>query len=200
MPLTLPATPGTREITWIPQAAVGRSESPFTLKRQTYDYGSSRWKAIVTLIPMTREKASAWMAFFSKLRGQEFYLTDSSKDDVVTSETPTFTNTVASGSSVIATQGWTASQSNLLAAGDWFDVTADNGKKALFQVLDAVSSDGSGNANINVFPNVRTQINSGAALNFTGPKGVFLLDDAPAMRFDFNQLLQGLSFECSQVQ
>ena len=200
MPLTLPTEPGIREISWIHESAIGRSESPFTLARQTYDYGSSRLKAIVSLPTMTRAKADDWVAFFAKVRGQGFYLSDSSRADLSSTETAALTATVASGASVIATQGWTISTSDLMTPGDWFDVVANNGDTALFQVLDSVSSDGSGNANINVFPNVRTQINSGVILNFSNPKGVFVIDDIPAFRFDVNKLLQGFSFECSQVQ
>lgn len=200
MVATQPTDPGIQEITWIPETVVARSESPFTLKRQTYDYGSSRWKAIVKLPPMTRAKAQAWMAFFASLKGGEFYLSDSSKASVVSGETASLSATVASGAALIATQGWTPSTADLLTAGDWFDVAANNGNTALFQVLENVTSDGSGNANVSVFPNVRTQINSGAVLNFTNPKGVFVIDDTPSFRFDVNKLLSGLSFECSQVQ
>ena len=199
MPLSLPTTPGNREITWIPQQAIGRSESPFTLKRQTYDYGSSRWRAIVKLPPMTRTAASEWLAFFAKVRGSEFYLGDSSKADVVTAETPRI-KTQASSGAVLATELWTPSTADLLAPGDWFDVTAANGKKCLFQVLDAVSSDGSGEATISVFPNARTTISATTSLNFTSPQGTFVLDDAPAFNFDQSKLLKGISFECVQVQ
>lgn len=199
MPLELPAYPGAQSITWIPQAVVARSESPFTLKRQTYDYGSSRWKAVVKLPAMGRELAAEWMAFFAKVKGQEFYLGDNSRNDLVTIEAPTLKNTVAS-SSVLVTQGWTPSTSDLLRPGVWFDIVATNGKKCLFQVSDAVSSDGSGEANINIFPNVRTTITAGASLNFIKPQGVFLIDDVPSLEFDSNPIMQGLSFECSQVQ
>jgi len=199
MPLTLPSQPGNRSITWMPQAAVRKSVSPFTFAPQTFDYGSARWKVVLSLPPMTRAKADEWMAFFAKVRDQEFYLGDSSRADVSTTETPTLASAVSSGS-VFSTTGWTPNQADLLKPGDWFDITAANGKKALFQVSDSVSSDGSGNATINVFPNARTTINSGQALNFTSPVGVFLLDDFPALEFDSNKLLQGFSFEASQVQ
>ena len=199
MPINLPTVSGFRSITWIPEVAVAQAESPFTLKRQVYDYGSSRWKAIVKLPPMTRTHAAEWVAFFASVRGQEFYLSDTSTSDVSTSETPTVLSTISSGST-IPTTGWTASTANVLSAGDWFDMGAAIGKRTFFQVTSAVSSDSSGNATIAVFPSVRTAIASGAALNFSGPKGVFLIDDIPALKYNADKLLEGVSFECSQVQ
>lgn len=199
MPLSLPSSPAPREITWIAQSAVGRSESPFTLTRQTYDYGSSRLRAIVSIPPMTRSKANDWLAFFAKIRGGEFYLGDSSRADVTTSETPRV-KTQASSGSTLSTELWTPSTSNLLAPGDWFDVVASNGKKCLFQCLEAVASDGSGEATISIFPNVRTTIAAATSLNFASPQGVFVIDDAPSLSFDSSKLLKGFSFDCSQVQ
>jgi hypothetical protein len=50
--------------------AVAVSSSPFTYKQQVQVYDGQRWEADVTLPPMNRDDAEAWVSFLLSLRGR----------------------------------------------------------------------------------------------------------------------------------
>jgi hypothetical protein len=69
-PLALPTASGIRSIELRMINAVAVSQSPFTFATQVQAYGGEMWQADVTLPPMKRATAEAWIAFLASLRGQ----------------------------------------------------------------------------------------------------------------------------------
>ncbi len=179
-PLSLPTSNAIQGIELRAINSVAYSRSPFTFSGQVYAYPGQTWQADVTLKPMKRADAEDWVSWLVSLKGQlgRFYLGDplaalprgSARD----ADTVTVNGTTSSGSSVINIQSAPLSESNYLMAGDYIQIGSDTSRQ-LFKVLQNASTDGSGNASIDVWPDVRSQIDSGSAITFESAKGIFRL-------------------------
>ena len=76
VPFALPTNIGIAQIELRAINAVAYSRSPFTFAGQVHEYAGKMWQADVTLPPMKRDLAEAWIAFLVSLKGQRgtFYL------------------------------------------------------------------------------------------------------------------------------
>jgi hypothetical protein len=183
---------------------VATVQSPFTLQTQTQTWpGADWWEAQVTLPPMPRSQAAAWIAWLAQLRGKQcvFLLGDSSATSPQGSPrgVPVIDGTVSSGnavsSTVLYTKGWAATAHRLLLPGDYLQVG-----NRIYMCLDNVTSDVSGKAAINVWPSIREIPSDETAINLRNPTGLFrLADNARQWNFDVAQLF-GLSFRCTEVR
>lgn len=70
-PLTLPSNIGIAQIELRAVNAVAVSSSPFTYGQQVQVYDGQRWEADVSLPPMHREDAEAWVSFLLSLKGRQ---------------------------------------------------------------------------------------------------------------------------------
>ena len=187
------------EITWHRRSAVAVSESAFTFAQKTYKWPGQGWRAEVKLPVMEREKAGAWSAFFAKLNGREgtFNLGCSVRKTSAGAPqgTPLVDGATQNGGS-IDTDGWDASITGQLKAGDMIQI----GSK-LYEVLDDVDSDGTGDATINIWPDipVGAEHADNAPVITQNAKGVFRLDAMPKIKWTTDQLLASISFSCSEV-
>ena len=77
-PLSLPTTIGIGEIELRANNVVGVSQSPFTYKQQVVQHQGQRWEASVSIPPVRKDLAEAWIAFLISLKGPvgTFYLGD----------------------------------------------------------------------------------------------------------------------------
>lgn len=156
---------------------VGSSISPFTGVQQVYAYTGQFWEVDVNLRPMDREEAEQWITFFMKLRGSygTFLLGDPNGATPRGAATgaPLVNGASQTGDSLI-TDGWTAGVTGILKAGDYIQL-GSAGASRLYKVLDDVTSDGSGNATLNIWPNLRSSPANNAAITVTNCKSVFRL-------------------------
>lgn len=69
-PLNTPTNIGIANITLMAENAVAVSQSPFTFAQQIVAHPGQRWAASISLPPMKRQDAEAWVAFLLSLKGQ----------------------------------------------------------------------------------------------------------------------------------
>ena len=172
-PLTPPASPIHSRIDFELETVVAISESPYSFVSQTQQRAGERWLISVSLPPMTRENAAPWIAFLSKLNGRKgtFYYGSylMGTPQGLAGGTPLVKGAGQSGQS-LDIDGCTISV-NFLKAADFFSL--DN---KLYQNLNDVSADGSGNATLDIRPRLRGHADN-TALVTSFPKGIFRLRD-----------------------
>lgn len=178
-PLTMPTHTGIRNVDLRATNAVAYSRSPFTFSGQAHAYAGKAWQADITLPPMKRTNAEQWIAFLLSLKGQlgTFYLGDpractplgSARD----ADTILVNGAVSSGDTINIDSA-PASQTDYLKAGDYMQIGAGTSRQ-LFKVLTNVDTNGSGQATVDVWPNVRTTIANNSAVTVQSAKGIFRL-------------------------
>jgi len=179
-PLSLPSN---RQISRVRLNAidiVGLSQSPFTASQQVYRYQGQYWEADITLRPMSREEAEYWISFLLKLNGQygTFLLGDpnGATPRGVATGTPLVKGASQTGNELL-TDGWTSGITGIMKAGDYIQLgTGANAR--LYKVLDDVNSDGSGNATLTIYPDLRSSPSDNAPIVVNNAKGNFRLNSA----------------------
>jgi len=151
------------------------------------------------LPPKTPAQADAWVAWAFGQRGTfgTFYGYDPDRRTPrgVATGTPLVNGGSQAGYSLI-TDGWTASVTGILQAGDWIEVGG-----LLRMVTQDADSDGSGNATLSISPGIGPGLSPSddAAITTANPKGVFrLIDDRLTWDSDVIRV-QGLSFRAIEV-
>ena len=200
-PLSLPNTTSYRSARMTARSVVGVTRSPFTGTQQVQKHQGQWWEFEAALVPMARADAEEWIAFMLSLNGQQgtFLLGDPLGSTARGSAggTPLVKGASQTGSSLI-TDGWTASQTGILKAGDYFQLGTGSSSK-LYKVLADANSDGSGIATFDIFPGINTAVADDSALDVTAAKGVFRLA-SNEMGFDLKQAQQyGISFSAIGV-
>lgn len=195
-PLALPSAPGFRSSRFEALSVVGMTVSPFTLSQQVYVHQGARWGASLTLPPMKRVQAAAWLAFLVSLRGPygTFLLGDPDAKTArgVATGTPLVNGGSQTGSQLV-TDGWTAGQTGILKAGDYLQL-GSGATSRLHMVLQDADSDGSGNATFDIWPPLRESPADNDAIVVSQTKGVFRLA-GPEVGWDANEIsVFGVSF------
>lgn len=198
-PLAFPTHTGIAQIRLIARDAIGISTSPFNFKQQVYRHPGQRWEADISLPPMSREDAETWAAFLLRLRGQygTFFLGDPAN------ATPRGSAATAPGSPLVkgANQtgdeliidGIPTSGSDYLKAGDYIQLGSGVDSR-LHKVLEDVPIDGSGEATLNLWPQVRTAPLDNAGVVVEGAQGAFRLS-ANETSWDINNAtIYGITF------
>jgi hypothetical protein len=171
--VAMPITPGPRQVDWKPRNLVGTVTAAFTGKQQTQNWQSGWMEATVTLPPMQRTSAAAWMAFLLQCQGQNgvFMFGDGlATAPLGSAEGMGVINGIFQGPYSLTTNGWTPNQSMLLQPGDWVQVGY-----RMYQNQNVVSSDGAGNASLSVWPNIREIPAPGTPIVTSNPQGLFRL-------------------------
>jgi hypothetical protein len=164
-PITLPAAPGIRQITWRQRSVVAVGASPFTGEQQVYRHDGQWWECDI-VYPAVRDRAIAetLLAALISLNGPEgtFYLGDSVGKLPRGSITGSLQvrSGAAKGIEVLPVQGATG----FLALGDWIQISTH-----LYKVI------GVGADYYDVWPRVRQAYSAGTAITYTNAKGVFRL-------------------------
>jgi len=200
-PLSLPDATSYRSARMTARSVVGITRSPFTGSQQVQKHQGQWWEFEAALAPMARASAEGWIAFLLSLNGQQgtFLLGDPLGSTVrgVGTGTPLVKGASQTGNSLI-TDGWTASQTGILKAGDYFQLGSGSSSK-LYKVLADANSDGSGDATFDIWPSINTAVADNSALTISSAKGAFRLA-SNEMGFDLQQAQQyGLAFSAIGV-
>ena len=188
-PLSVPSTNTIRTIQFTAVNAVAYSRSPFTFAGQAHTYAGQMWEADVTLKPMRREQAEAWVAWLLSLRGQHgtFLLSDPISNSVRgTSSAASIT-----GSAGDQTVSATVTNGDTLKAGDFFQLGTGS-DSTLHKVLVDYTGTGSA-ADLEIWPGLRKD-RSAVAADLTSASGLFRLASNETS-YSVNQLaVYGISF------
>jgi hypothetical protein len=175
---------------------VGVSQSPFTAVQQVYRYSGQFWEADITLPPMKRADAEYWISFLLKLNGPfgTFLMGDPNGATARGAATGTpLVNGAGQTGNELVTDGWTTSTTGILKAGDYIQL-GTGATSRLYKVLDDVNSDGSGNATLTLWPDLRSAPADNAAITVSNTKTTFRLNSAQTS-WDINEAtIYGLTF------
>ena len=200
-PVTFPASIGVSSINIRAKTVVGVSSSPFTGQQQVYKHQGQWWEAEVSLPPMKRDEAEQVVAFLIKMNGQygTFLMGDflSTAPRGIGTGTPLVNGASQAGDELV-TDGWTVSTTGILKAGDWIQLGSAS-TATLHKVLDDVTSDGSGNATLNIFPNLRSSPGDNAAITISSPKGRWRLASNETDYAIDNASIYGMTFACIEA-
>ena len=195
-PLSLPTTAGIMRVRLVANDVVGVSQSPFTAVQQVYRYSGQFWEADITLPPMKRADAEYWISFLLKLNGPygTFLMGDPNGATARGAATGTpLVNGAGQTGNELVTDGWTTSTTGILKAGDYIQL-GTGATSRLYKVLDDVNSDGSGNATLTVWPDLRSAPADNAAITVSNTKTTFRLTSAQT-GWDINEAtIYGLTF------
>lgn len=200
-PLSLPDSTSYESARMSAKSIVGVTRSPFTGQEQVQKHQGQWWEFEGKLVPMSRANAEAWIAFFISLNGMQgtFLLGDplGATARGGAGGTPLVNGASQTGNSLI-TDGWTASQTGILKAGDYFQLGTGSSSK-LYKVLNDANSDSGGNATFDIWPSINTAVADNTAITTSSAKGLFRLA-TNEMPFDLGQAQQyGLSFSAIGV-
>lgn len=159
---------------------VGETTSPFTLETQHFKWPGAQWFADVTMPPIKGRKVAAdWIAFGLNLEGTygTFLMGDpmAKKPRGVATGTPVVNGANQEGNTLV-TSGWTSSITGILKKGDYIQIGSGTSSK-LYMVTQDANSDGSGVANLNIQPALRTPPADGAAIITQNTVGLFRMVD-----------------------
>jgi hypothetical protein len=145
---------------------------------------------------MTHKQAQEWIAFLMQIRGQSnvFQLGDllAATPQGTPSGTPV-TNGTQFGYQLV-TRGWTENAANVLLPGDWIQVGY-----RLYRNLDVVNADATGNATLNIWPQLRELPTDGTAVITSNTKGLWRLS-ANQRRWSANEAkIYGISLNIREA-
>jgi hypothetical protein len=174
-----------------PQEAVAVNTSPFTFQTQTYDWRASSWHGQISFAPMDRYSYDAWTAFILSCRGQSNAFQFGDPKAVLpkgpATGTPVVSGAGQAGYSLV-TRGWTPNVISILMAGDYIQVGY-----RLYKLTAPANSDGSGNATLSVWPNLRDQPADGVTVQTRNCRGLFRLANNNGNKGSTNIGLYGLT-------
>lgn len=178
-PIDFPTDLGVNNFTLRQRTAVSRTESPFTFSEQVYDWGGQIWEIEANLPLMNRATAEIYNSFLFKLKGKKGTFTmaipGAGAPRGTVTGTPVVNGASQTGSS-LNVSGFGTSDTGVLLAGDYIQIGTGSSTR-LYKVLDDVNSDGSGNATLEIFPDLRSSPSNGAAIITSNAKGLFRLRD-----------------------
>ena len=165
--------PGPATIDYTLQDIVASVDNPFTGSQQFQDWQNSFISASVSMPPLTGAQAPAWIAFLMSLRGKlnVFQIGDPLRSAPQGSGagSPEVSGANQIGYSLV-TKGWTASAAGVLLPGDWLQIGY-----RLYSNLAVVNADGSGNATLSIWPQLRESPADSDVITLNNTKGLFRL-------------------------
>lgn len=199
-PVSLPATLSPVSITLRARSAIGQSISPFSLSQQVYEHQGELWASDVALPPMVRADAEAWIAFLLSLRG--VYGTFFMGDPAGTSPRGTWAGSPAVNGAhaarvrTVAVDGFSVGATG--KAGDWMQFGTGSSSR-LHKVLQDFTANGSGQANIEIWPGLRDALLDNATFVTTSAKGLFRLASNERSWEVGRALTYGVQFSCVEA-
>lgn len=149
------------------------TESEFTGTQLVYAHQGGWLEVEVSLPPMTYTEAQDWIGFLAALRGQfgTFWLSDPDYTLRGSQSTNAAINGASQSGTTVAIDGLDTSESGVLKRGDYLRI-GDN----LYLVTEDATSNGSGEANVEIFPALRSTPNDDDTVYITSDvKGKFRL-------------------------
>lgn len=179
-PLSIPTNVGIENINLRAVNAVAYSMSPFTFVGQAQAFPGQMWQADITLPPMKRQDAEEWVSFLVALRGQlgTFLLGDPNckaprGSASIIPGTPAVKGASQTGNT-LDIDGLPLSQSGYLLAGDYLQLGSGENSR-LYKVLSTVDTDGSGEATVDIWPDLRSSPEDNDLVTLTDTVGRFRL-------------------------
>ena len=203
-PLTFPTHTGVASVQLTASVATSMSESPFTFGQQVVRHAGERWSATISLPQMKRADAEYWNAFLLRLKGKfgTFLLGDPS------AATPRGSASTASGTPVVkgASQtgnnliidGLPADTSGYLLAGDYIQLGSGSTSR-LYKVLEDVDTNATGEATLNLWPDLRSSPSDNASVVVSNAKGVFRLASNETAWNVTDASIYGISFAAMEA-
>ena len=172
-PLTMPA--GLQSARFELLSNTAAHISPRTKASQVVERQGALWRANFQIKPVKRANAAAWTAFFTSLRGMfgTFYGFDPAATTPLGSApgTPIVKGASQTGHSLI-TDGWGLSESDIMKAGDYFQL----GTWYHMVVVDADSDGvGTGESTLEIEPQLRASPADNASIVTASPKMIMRL-------------------------
>jgi len=200
-PLSLPSHTGLRSIELRATNAVAYSRSPFTFAGQSLAYPGQMWQADVTLPPMKRADAEVWVAWLVSLRGQlgTFTFGDpiGKTPRGAIGGTPLVNGADQTGQDLII-DGCSNSITGWLRAGDYIQLGSGSTAR-LHKVLADVNTNGSGQATLSLWPNIRTAPADNAAVTVTNTVGLWRLASNESSWSVNEASIYGISFSAVEA-
>ena len=179
-PLSIPTYPnasGVERLAWTNFNAVALLRSPYTFQTQVQEHSGQLWAADVDIAVSTdRRKIEPWIVFLSSLMGPKgtFLMGDpSAKTPMGSAAGSPQVNLAGQTGNTLNTKGWTASQANVLIAGDYIQIG-----NRLYKVLANASSNGSGLATLDIWPRLRESPPNNTPIVTSNAKGLFRIADS----------------------
>ena len=202
-PIALTSLRTPRSVVIRKRSVVGSQSSSFTLQPQVYAWSGQLWEAEVTLPPMKRAEAEAWIAALISMNGREGsmllgpdYANQSPRG--IGTGTPLVNGAGQTGYDLI-TDGWTLNQTGIMKAGDWFQLGSGTSARLYKVMADANSSGlGTGGATLTIWPKLRSIPADNDPLTITSPKGRFMLSSNETEWAIDQASFYGLSFGASE--
>lgn len=168
-PLTPPAAPTVREMSYRVVNVVGFNKSPYTGQQQAIAWPGQWWEVDVELPPLENAAADEWLAFLLALQGRlgTFYFGPSTKKTNrggVTGTAQVGAGVPANGTGLV-----TKTHSGTFAVGDWLQIGATTAAK-LHRVVKVNSQ-----YSYDIFPRTRSAYADGTSITYTNPVGLFRL-------------------------
>lgn len=159
--------------------------SPIDGRTQTRKLLADRWRCSLVFSNLTKREAMQLRAFIAALRGRSgrFYYTptDALESESMPAGTPLVDG--ATSSPTIASRGWAANEV-LRFAGEYVSIGDQ-----LFMVTADATSDGTGDATLELSPDPRSTFADGQGIEYNSPRGVFQLsDDMASFQLSQNQV------------
>jgi hypothetical protein len=180
--VTMPSSLAASDVQVTMRDSVATVQSPYVPgQTQTQQWpGADTWSAQITLPPMPRAQAAMWKGFLAECRGEAnvFQLGDplapgplGTGQGIPLVDGSVGTNNAAT-STTLFTKGWKPTTFRLLMPADYLQVGY-----RLYMVAGQtpINSDGSGKAQIQVWPSIREQPTDGAAIILRNTTGLFRL-------------------------
>lgn len=179
-PLSLPTHTGIASVTWTSENTVAITESPFTYSQQVVKHAGQRWSGTFVLPRMNRDDADYWNAFLLRLDGSygTFLLGDplaaTPRGSAASSPGTPVVNGGSQTGNELSIDGLPVSATGYLKAGDYIQVGSGVSSR-LHRVLQDVDTNASGEATLNLWPDLRTSPVDGSSIAVSNAKGVFRL-------------------------
>ena len=199
-PLTLPTATGVITQNFSLTRAVAVTTSPFTFQTQVHQHQGEFWRTVISLPPMLRANANIWLSFLLQLRGRRgtFKIGDQDAKTITGAATGTIrVNGASQTGNQVALDGFANSTSNVFKAGDYIQIGS-----YLYMVIEDVSSNASGEADVKIEPALRSSLET-----IADDTTVIYSNTTTIMRLDTNELgwqtdkvsKYGISFSASEA-
>lgn len=199
-----PATPVIKQIDFDITDAVANNQSPYSMQTQMQVWpGAESMVWNVSLPPMKTTTAIPWVAWFRQLQGilNVFQLGDPNHPVALgtVSGTPVVDSSSISynlpATTTLYTRGWTPSAAGVLLEGDYIQIGY-----RLYSVLQNVTADTNGKAQINIWPSLRELPADGTTIITSNTKGLFRLVENKRSWSERENKMVGIAWKCVEAR
>ena len=161
---------------------IAASTSPFSLIRQVQEHQGQRWEIDFQLVVKDRANMAKWAAWLVSMEGiNKTFLSGDPASQIPRGSaqdapgTPLVDGASQTGDS-LSIKGAPNSAPAYLLEGDFIQLGTGSTSR-MYMVLEDVSTDGSGDATITIWPNLRSSPADNAAVTVSNAKSVFSLGE-----------------------